>query len=105
MEYVKIPNVFKREAFGNNKLIEGVYSTPEIAYLKECYWVYTEKVDGTNVRVQWDGYTTTFAGRTDKAQMPPHLMGRLAELFGGPEKEELFEQKFGSSHVILFGEG
>ena len=30
MEYVKIPNIFKREEYGNNRLIEGNYSLPEI---------------------------------------------------------------------------
>jgi ATP-dependent RNA circularization protein (DNA/RNA ligase family) len=105
MEYVKIPNIFKREEFAKNRLIEGQYSTPELEYLKDAMWVWTEKVDGTNVRVIWDGYRVSFAGRTDNAQLPPHLLKRLEELFGGPDKEELFEQNFGDNHVILFGEG
>ena len=29
IEYVKIPNVFRRETFGKNKLIDGQYSLPE----------------------------------------------------------------------------
>lgn len=105
MEYVKIPNVFTREQFGNNKLIEGEYSTPELKLLSEIPWSWTEKVDGTNIRVIWDGYRVSFAGRTDKAQIPPHLVNRLNELFGGESKEELFEQKFGETPCILFGEG
>lgn len=105
MEYTKIPNIFMREQFGKNKLIEGQYSTPELEYLSNCAWFWTEKVDGTNVRVVWDGYRVSFAGRTDKAQMPPHLLVKLEELFGGESKEELFEQKFGETPCILFGEG
>lgn len=105
MEYTKIPNIFKREEYGNNKLLMGQYSTDELAYLANNFWNWTEKVDGTNVRVIWDGYRVSFAGRTDKAQMPPHLLTRLDELFGGADKEELFEQNFGSNNVILFGEG
>lgn len=105
MEYTKIPNIFKREEYGNNKLLMGQYSTDELAYLAINFWNWTEKVDGTNVRVIWDGYRVSFAGRTDKAQMPPHLLARLEELFGGADKEELFEQNFGSNNVILFGEG
>lgn len=105
MEYTKIPNIYKREEFGKNRLIEGEYSSDELAYLADCEWVWTEKVDGTNVRIIWDGYRVSFAGRTDKAQMPPTLMKRLEELFGGPDKEELFEQNFGTNPVILFGEG
>ena len=105
MEYTKIPNIFMREQFGNNKLIEGEYSSPELGYLSNCAWVWTEKVDGTNVRVIWDGYRVSFAGRTDNAQMPPHLLVKLEELFGSESKEELFEQKFGETPCILFGEG
>ena len=105
MEYVKIPNVYKRESFGKNRLMEGEYSSLELAYLRDCEWEFTEKVDGTNVRVIWDGYRVEFKGRTDKAQLPKHLQQKLEELFGGESKEELFEQIFGKKNVILFGEG
>lgn len=104
-EYTKIPNIFKREMYGKNKLIEGEYSTPELEYLSEAQWEFTEKVDGTNIRIVWDGYRVSFAGRTDKAQIPKHLLDRLNEIFGGQTKEELFEQMFGKTEMILFGEG
>lgn len=104
-EYVKIPNIYKRETFGKNKLILGEYATGELAYLSECEWFWTEKVDGTNVRIIWDGYRVSFKGRTDKSDLPKHLMAKLEELFGGTNKEELFEQKFGKKPVVLYGEG
>ena len=104
-EYVKIPNIFMRETFGNNKLIEGKYSSPELEYLSKALWEFTEKIDGTNIRVCWDGYRVGFMGRTDRAQIPAHLLAKLEELFGGESKEELFEQTFGKKEVILFGEG
>ena len=62
-------------------------------------------VHNCNIRVCWDGYRVSFAGRTDKAQIPTHLMAKLEELFGGETKEEIFEQTFGNKEVILFGEG
>ena len=105
MEYTKIPNIFKRETFGKNRLIEGEYSSRELFYLKDAMWEFTEKIDGTNIRVVWDGYRVSFMGRTDKAQIPAHLLAKLEELFGGESKEELFEQTFGKKEVILFGEG
>lgn len=105
IEYTKIPNIFKRETFGNNKLIEGEYSSPELEYLSKSMWGFEEKIDGTNIRILWDGYRVSFMGRTDRAQIPTHLMAKLEELFGGETKEELFEQTFGKSEVILFGEG
>jgi ATP-dependent RNA circularization protein (DNA/RNA ligase family) len=105
IEYTKISNIFKRETFGNNKLIEGEYSSPELEYLSKSMWGFEEKIDGTNIRVCWDGYRVEFRGRTDRAQIPAHLMAKLEELFGGETKEELFEQTFGKTEVILFGEG
>lgn len=65
------------------------------------YW----KIDGTNIRIYWDGHKVSFYGRTDKAQIPANLANRLIELFGGETNEQLFEQKFGETEVILFGEG
>ena len=105
IEYPKIPNIFIREQYGKNRLIEGKYTSDELEYLDLNYWIGTEKVDGTNIRVCWDGYSVGFRGRTDKAQIPKQLLERLQELFGGTEKEELFEQTFGKKEVILFGEG
>lgn len=104
-EYVKIPNIYKRETFGKNRLIEGEFSTPELDYLRNTPWYWTEKVDGTNIRVIWDGYRVSFKGRTDRADIPKHLLVKLEELFGGTDKEEIFEQKFGKKQVILYGEG
>ena len=62
-------------------------------------------MDGTNIRIVWDGHKVSFFGRTDKAQIPAELTNRLIELFGGNENEELFEQKFGEKEVMLIGEG
>ena len=104
-EYVKIPNIFKRERFGKNKPIAGEDSSPELKYLKDAMWEFEEKLDGCNIRICWDGYRVSFMGRTDRAQIPGHLLSRLEELFGGESKEELFEQTFGKKEVILFGEG
>ena len=105
IEYTKIPNIFKRETFGKNKLIEGEYNSPELEYLSKSMWGFEEKIDGTNTRILWDGYRVSFMGRTDRAKIPAFLMAKLEELFGGETKEELFEQTFGKTEVILFGEG
>ena len=98
MEYVKIPNIYKREEYGNNKLIEGEYATPELEYLANIPWVWTEKVDGTNIRVQWDGHSVTFGGRTDKAQIPAHLVNKLNELFG---RGDFLDDGF--LHLYMYG--
>lgn len=101
--YQKIPGPFKRDPVTNK--LTGEWSSPELEYLKDAEWIYTEKIDGTNVRVIWDGYRVTFGGRTDNAQLPMPLYTWLNEKFGGPEKEQLFEQKFASTPAVLYGEG
>lgn len=103
-EYHKIETLYERDE-KTKKLIEGNFRNPTVELLKNVNWVFTEKVDGTNIRVHWDGHKVEFGGRTDKAQIPTQLLERLEKLFGGYENEQIFEQKFGDKDVILFGEG
>lgn len=53
----------------------------------------------------WDGHRVSYGGRTERASIPAHLMNKLVELFGTAEAEQLFEQKFGETEVVLYGEG
>jgi hypothetical protein len=103
--YQKIPGLYKREEQKPFNLIEGVYREPELALLKDIEWTFTEKVDGTNIRVIWDGHNVTFGGRTENAQIPSPLVTKLNELFMGTRMEQVFEQVFGETKAILFGEG
>lgn len=103
-EYHKIETLFKRDP-KTKKLIVGEYTNETVEYLKDNVWQFTEKVDGTNIRVYWDGHKVTFGGRTDNAMIPAHLINKLNDLFGGEVNEQLFEQKFGDTPVELFGEG
>lgn len=104
-EYQKIETVFNRSLDGNHKLLEGDYRNPIVEMLADCNWRIYEKIDGTNIRVHWDGYKVEFGGRTDKAEIPGALLNLLKEHFGTPEAEEVFEQQFGDKDVIIFGEG
>lgn len=105
-EYHKIQTCFKRDE-KTGKIIEGDWTLPEFDWLKENNWVFTEKVDGTNVRVMWNGESVVFGGKTDSAQMPVFLLYKLQELFEGIEKKKLFQNKFGAEQckVCLYGEG
>lgn len=103
-EYHKIETLFERDE-KTKKLILGKFRNPTIEYLKDNVWTFTEKVDGTNIRVLWNGHNVEFGGRTDNAQIPAHLINRLNELFGGETNAQMFEQKFGETQVELFGEG
>ena len=104
-QYEKIETVFCRDTNGTKRLVLNDYRNPTIAYLKDNMWLFTEKVDGTNIRIHWDGHKVEFGGRTDKAQIPGPLLNKLNEMFVTIEAEELFEQTWGDKDVILFGEG
>lgn len=104
-EYHKIETLFERDMEGTKKLIEGKFRNESVEYLKDNEWVFTEKVDGTNIRVYWDGHRVAIGGRTDNAQLPGDLAQHLHDLFMTNEAEQLFEQKFGETEVYLFGEG
>lgn len=105
IEYHKIETVYKRDEEGSKKLMEDVWRSKTLEYLKNNEFVFTEKVDGTNISVEWDGHEITFHGRTDKAQIPSHLLEYLENTFSGNENEEIFEQLFGEDSFILYGEG
>lgn len=105
MLYHKIETLYKRDMEGNKKLIEGEFRNPAVEYLRDNKWLFTEKVDGTNVRVIWDGHKVSFGGRTERAEFHKGLTERLEELFGDSETEQLFEQMFGEKEVTFFGEG
>jgi len=102
MKYHKIKTVYERDPENKYKtLILGKYATPELDYLKSNDWVFTEKVDGTNIRVIWDGEKMRFGGRTDNAQIPTFLYDKLGDLFS----EAMLLEKFSDAEVTLFGEG
>lgn len=106
-EYHKINSIFNRD--GRGRLIEGEYAQPEFAYLADNEWVWTEKVNGTNVRLSYDGSPTFrgnehayVAGRTDAAQLPPAVLTRLVDVL----KTAPLEDAFGDdpTEVVLYGE-
>lgn len=103
-EYEKIETLFLRDD-KTKKLVEGKFRNETVEFLKDIDWEFTEKIDGTNIRICWDGHKVQYLGRTDKAQIPSMLMNRLIELFGGETNEEIFEQHFGENQVMLIGEG
>jgi len=112
-KYHKIQTVFKRDPLNKFKtLLEGEFSFPEFEYLKYNEWVYTEKVDGTNIQIKLGTEAQMFfGGRTEKAQMFPKLQAALEAQFNPLQsklvehfKETLFNKR-NPSPVFFFGEG
>ena len=102
-KYHKIETVFERDP-KSKSLIWGKFINPTIEFLKDNLWDFTEKVDGTNIRVYWDGYKVSYGGRTDDSEIPNFVLEKLNELFSGEDNAQLFEQKFKDKPVMLIGE-
>lgn len=104
--YHKIQTLFKRNLDGpqKGKMIRGEWTTPELEYLSKNQWEFTEKVDGTNIRIgMWAGYEEPeFRGRSDNAVIPKPLMEYLEATF----TSERFEKaNLATNPITLFGEG
>ena len=98
--YPKIVSIFKRDE-NTHAFIDGAFSLPEFEYLKSNLWVWTEKIDGMNIRVDWDGETVRFGGKTDNAQIPSFLYDKLQYLFA----IENFKRFYSDMPMCLYGEG
>ena len=111
MKYSKIQTLFKRD--DKNIIIPDQFTYPEFEYLKDNKWECTEKIDGTNIRIELDfnvhddgvrEVNVNFKGRTDEATIPAHLYRRLKELFDNVNWLEIFDITSTTS-ITLYGEG
>lgn len=105
-EYHKINTIYKRDMTSKRKtLIEGDWTCEEFEYLANNPWVFTEKVDGTNIRVVMDGGKSsffTFEGREENSLIPKPLQAALVALFH-PLTERMREDF--PTGGVLYGEG
>jgi hypothetical protein len=91
--YGRNPQTFKMDEITHPRI--------EFAYLSGLEWIFTEKVDGTNIRIDIkpDG-SVEYLGRTSRSQIPGRLLNVLKERV--PEKVETLPLNEG---LTLFGEG
>ena len=99
-EYTKIQTAFKRDE--RKVIIPGDWTLPEFAYLADKDWIWTEKVDGTNIRLHWNGSKLTIGGRTDNAQVPASLVAKLGPLSDPGLWHSVFPD---ADDVTVYGEG
>lgn len=110
-EYQKIQTLFKRDE--RNIIIPSMFTLPEFEYLKDCKWEATEKIDGTNIRVELYPHSNgtiemEFKGRTDEAIIPKHLRDKLNTIFDYNRLTEYFfpdTSEMDLASIILYGEG
>ncbi len=109
MPYPKINAPWKRDDKG--RILPNTFARPEFEYLLELPWLWTEKVDGTNIRLSYhvpnedrelDGEAGEYIkigydrfiqvqGRTDRAQIPTHLLASLKEQLAPLPWERVFD--------------
>lgn len=103
-KYHKINGPFKRDMTDRKKpLIMGDWAVDVFELLQDIEWIGHEKIDGTNIRICFDGETVRFEGRNDSSSIPAHLLNYLKDKF----TYELMKEKFPAeeSEVVLYGEG
>lgn len=98
--YPKINSLWKRHP-QTKRIMRGQYAMPELELLADVQWWWYEKIDGTNIRLHWDGERVLIGGRTNNAQIPATLYGWLADNIPAPE---VWAEQF-DGPVTVYGEG
>jgi len=96
--YHKIDSVYMRDERG--RMLFGQWARPEFEYLSDCQWEWTEKIDGTNIRVIRSGGRWEFKGKADESSIPGSLVEFLRQRF-----EKWVPPVTGDDALTLYGEG
>ena len=107
-DYQKINTLFKRDMSTNN-IILGDYTFPYFKTLENIEWECTEKIDGTNIHIDIDwrdmnDWSISFHGRTERANIPAHLVTKLHQMFDNFNPNNVFTFK-NPCFIQIFGEG
>jgi ATP-dependent RNA circularization protein (DNA/RNA ligase family) len=106
IEYPKTDNLYKRNPNKKSELLVGQFTRPEFEFINK--WHVSEKVDGTNVRLNFNAARIPFykfAGRTDNANFTSaqhDFIDSLCHRIQDAVKETLFN--FGLTSMTLYGE-
>lgn len=108
--YHKIQTMFKRDK--EDQIIPGEWTHPIFEYLEHQKWRCTEKIDGTNIRIEVTPSTDVtdneckvkFDGRSDNADLPGKLVNWMVEKFLHPTMLQTLREKFPDG-ATLYGEG
>ncbi len=103
-EYGKIETLYERDE-KTFKVKPGVLKNRTYSLLKTWHW--TEKVDGTNIRVIWRDGKLSFGGKTDNAQIHADLIKWLYENIQVDNLRAAFPVGEGEppSDCVIYGEG
>lgn len=98
---IKAPFLWSMET----KKLTHEFALKEFEYLKDLQWCWTEKIDGTNIRIYWNGIDLLLRGRDDNSQIPAEFVEYYLKTFVSSGLDKIIEQEFGDKEVIFFGEG
>lgn len=102
--YPKIPSPYTRNERTHAWNV-GDWSTPELELLQSVRWRWTEKLDGTNVRIGWDGERVHIGGRSDNAQMPVPLVEWINATLPANKLRAAFKDCTPEGMAVIYGEG
>jgi hypothetical protein len=101
-EYQKIETLYRFDQA--TKRFTDEFYNKDVILLKDNKWIFTEKIDGTNFRIYWDGHKLTYAGRTDDSTFNKEQIDFIESELVNETREIVFEQKFQNKQVYVFGE-
>jgi ATP-dependent RNA circularization protein (DNA/RNA ligase family) len=102
-EYHKIETLCKFDQ-ETKKFIPNTFYNPSVEILQNHQWLFTEKVDGTNFRIYWNGHTLSYAGRTDNAIFSKDQIAFIEANLINEAMTNSFETMFREKEVIVYGE-
>lgn len=97
-DYQKINTLYMRDE--KNIIIPSEYTKEEFSYLENNVWECTEKIDGTNIHIDFIDGEINLCGRTENALIPTSLILKLQSIFTKEIMNKLF-----SGNVSIYGEG
>lgn len=113
-EYQKIETLYERDK--DFVVIPGKFKNPIFEFTKNCAWRWTEKVDGTNIRIIYNpaipgataedvlvngaGASLDIRGRTDAASISARLMQWILKTITVEKLSAMFQ-----APTVLYGEG
>jgi ATP-dependent RNA circularization protein (DNA/RNA ligase family) len=102
-EYHKIETLCKFDQ-ATKKFLPNTFYNPNVEILQNHKWEFTEKIDGTNFRIYWNGHTLSYAGRTDNAVFSEEQQTFIKEKLVNDVMTTSFESIFKDNEVIVYGE-
>mgnify|MGYP001566540748 CR=1 FL=1 len=104
MEFPKIESLYERDELTHKFKQPFVLKSQVYGLLKT--WEFTEKIDGTNIRLSWSPAAECpesfhVGGRTDNAQIPADLVAHLYQLVSAEKMRAVFPDV----DAIIYGEG